>query len=189
MIGLKKCLLFGSVLSLGASMIGSGYAQEEMQGRMEEKLPTHVTHEVGERIGFMGLNGGVSNPIGKIGSTAEMAIVAGAQPETGVGYGGELSSTRLDDQDKTMRTTLLAQAAYKFGGDTPVVRNTYMSIGAGPSIVKTQVKFAVSPQVGFDIPLTNKVHDTVSLGLNAKYIGVTNSPDAYVGSAAVKYWY
>lgn len=190
MLNLKKYFVVGSVVSLGVcSLISTCYSESEMQGRMEEKLPTRVTTEAGERITFMGLNGGASNPIGNMGTTSEVAVVVGAQPEMGVGLGGELSTTRLDDLDKSQRTALLGQVEYKFGGDIPVARHSYFAVGAGPAVVKTQVKWAIAPAVGFDIPLSNKVHDTVSLGLNAKYMGVTNSPDAYVGSAAVKYWY
>lgn len=190
MLNLKKYFVVGSVISLGVcSLASTCFAEGEMQGKMEEKLPARVSTETGERITYMGLSGGASNPIGDLKTTPEMAVATGAQSEMGVGFGGELSTTRLDDPERNQRTALLGQVSYKIGGDVPVARHSYFSVGAGPALVKTQVKWAVSPAVGFDIPLTNKVHDIVSLGLNAKYMGVTSSPDAYVGSAAVKYWY
>lgn len=190
MLNLKKYFVAGSLVSLGVcSLVSTCYSQSEMQGRMEETLPARSSTETGERISYMGLSGGASNPIGDLNTSAEMAVGIGAQPEMGVGFGGELSTTRLDDPEENQRTALLGQVAYKLGGDVPVARHSYFSVGAGPAVVKTQIKWAIAPAVGFDIPLTNKVHDTISLGLNAKYMGVTSSPDAYVGSAAVKYWY
>lgn len=190
MLSFKKYFVTGSVLSFGVcSLISTCYSQSEMGGRMEEKLPTREYVEPSEKISFMGLSGGASIPVDNFGTTPEMGVSIGAHPDKGVGFGAELNTTRLDDIDKNQRTILLGQAAYKIGEDIPVAQNSYIAIGAGPAIVKTQVKWAVSPSVGFDIPLTNKVHDVVSLGLNAKYTGVTSSPDAYVGSAIVKYWY
>jgi len=185
----KKSYVFSSLLVLGVlASVDVSYAQGDSEGRMEERVSPSSYAEKNEYVPYMGLTGGVNNP-SDYSSTAELGVVGGIQPEMGVGVGGEINTTSLDDTDRTQRTIALAQAAYKFGGDVPVARNSYFAIGAGPAFVKTQVKWAIAPAVGFDIPITTKTRDTVSLGVNAKYVGVTNSVDSYVGSAAVKYWY
>lgn len=190
MINLKKiskcfCLLSVSIIS----SISIGFAQSEVQGSMEDRLPVKSFTDSSENIVFMGLTGGANNPVGPFKSSSEIGLVVGAQPELGIGYGGEVNTTRLDDADRTQRTLVLAQMAYKLGGDIPVLRRSYIALGAGPAIVKSQAKWAIAPAIGFDIPLNNQIHKTVSIGLNAKYVGITNSADSYVGSAAVKYWY
>jgi hypothetical protein len=190
MFTFKKKIAVLSLVAFGSFPFASVcYSQNDMQGRMEDKIQPPSISEKSPSIAFMGITGGANNSIGDSKTGAEIGVVAGSQQESGLGFGGEVNTTRMNDFDRTQRTSVLAQMAYKFGGDVAVAKDSYLAVGIGPAIVKNQIKWAVAPAVGFDIPLKNKVHDTVSLGLNAKYVGVTNSPDSYVGSAVVKYWY
>jgi hypothetical protein len=181
----KKSLLIITLLA----GVNTCFAQYENQGRMEEKMPTSAAAERSEKFVYMGIIGGGENPNGSLGTAAQVGLVAGSQFVSGLGYGGEVNTTQLDDADKTRRTITTAQVAYRMGGEVPLFKDSYAALGAGPAFVKSKVRWAVAPAVGFDVPLSRRNHETVSLGLNAKYVGVTSSPDSYVGSAVVKYWY
>jgi hypothetical protein len=169
--------------------VNTCFAQYENQGTMEEKMPSSGTGERSEKIIYMGLVGGGENPNGPLRTETQVGIVAGAQYLSGVSYGAEVNTTKLDDVSRSQRTIATVQSGYKMGGDIPLLKDVYVAVGAGPAFVPDHVRWAIAPVVGFDIPLSKKMHEFVSIGLNAKYVGVTNSPDSYVGSAAVKYWY
>lgn len=184
MLKKKSLFIVGLLLSTGGCL-----AESEMQGRMEEKMEPWSAKSTSAYIYNMGLTGGGENPNGVFRTKTQLGVVANSQQIEGAGFGAEVNTTQLDDADKTRRTLALAQAAYRMGGDIPLIKDTYVAVGAGPAFVKSKVRWAVAPAVGFDVPLNNKIHETISLGLNARYVGVNSSPDSYVGSAAVKYWY
>jgi hypothetical protein len=182
----KKKITVASVV-LGIFLFNNAcYSQSEM----EEKLPNRSVVDEGENRIYMGVSGGVNSPAGSnIATSTEVGVSVGHQPEMKPGIGVEVTNSQLQDSDKYQRTSVMAQSAYKIGGDIPLGRTSYMGLGAGPIFVKNKVRWAIAPALGFDIPLNNRTHDVVSLGLNAKYVGVTKSVDSYVGSATVKYWY
>jgi hypothetical protein len=190
MVSFKKIFKNNSMIVLCSLLsVSTCYAQYSSEGKMEEKLPSKEAVEPGESTAYMGISGGINSPVGDVAQSPEASVAVGFFPVTNLDVGAEVSSARLDDSLKRQRTTLVAKTAYKIGGDTPVVSGTYLGVGAGPTMISDKLEWAVAPVVGIDLPLSEKKHNIVSLGLNAKYVGMTNSPDSYVGSAALKYWY
>ncbi len=186
---LKKWL----VLALLTSSV-TGFAQtlgermDRVGNRMEGTFPEVRAPESDEYRLHMGLSGGINNPE-DLDSSAEYGINVGFQPWVPFGVAAELTTTELDNFDQDQRTTLLAKGTYNMGGDIPVLRHSWIGAGVGPTVVDDKFEWVVAPTVGFDIPLANKVHDVISLGLNAKYMFVSDNPDSLVAAAAVKYWY
>lgn len=169
------------------SSVSVCYSQGHM---MEEKLFVPEPSELGQSEYFMGLTGGVNSPVATdIASSPEGGVSMAYQPGSALGLGAEITTSQLKDAERNQRVTALIQTAYKVGGDIPVVRGTYLGVGAGPSYLNSKLEIAVAPMIGFDVPLSSQAHNIMSVGLNAKYIGITNSPDSYVGNAAFKYWY
>lgn len=183
MPSLKKIIIvFGFFSSINVC-----YSQQE---RMEERLIAPKPRQEGHSEYFVGLIGGVNSPVSSdIASSAEGGVSLAYQPGGALGLGAEVTTSELKDADRSQRVTTLIQTAYRVGGDIPIIRGSYLGVGAGPTYLDSKLEMAVAPMIGFDIPLSSQVHDIVSLGLNAKYIGINNSPDSYVGNAAIKYWY
>lgn len=90
------------------------------------------------------------------------------------------------------RTKLMAKGSYNFGGDIPVIKDSYVGIGIGPVWDninnKTDVEFGVAPQLGFDIPLG--FAQGFSLGANANYMFVGGAKaDVFALNGIAKYWF
>jgi hypothetical protein len=91
------------------------------------------------------------------------------------------------------RTRTLAKVNYNFGGGTPVIRHSYLGIGAGPVLDNinhsTTIDLGIAPQLGFDIPL-GREQENVSLGANANYMWVGGAkPSVFSLNGVVKYWF
>ncbi len=91
-------------------------------------------------------------------------------------------------------TAVLAKAQYNFGGTIPVIRSSYVGIGAGVQVQDSATRFAAAPIVGFDIPLRDENGIShVSLGANAKYLYVEGNEDvdsnAVSMNGVLKFWY
>lgn len=143
----------------------------------------------------IGVIAGVAAPEGSFHSTAEYGIDAGYQPYVPFGLGAEIthSRTRSSSDELLDRTSLLIKGTYNFGGDTPVIKDSYVGIGVGPILKNDGTDIAAAPLVGFDIPLkdeTNKDRNFFSLGAHAKYVVVSSSdPDGLSVNGVLKYWY
>jgi hypothetical protein len=149
-------------------------------------------HNNEERRIHVGLNLGINNPEGSRSSTPELGMEVGYQPVIPFGLSLELSTSRFDNDDDefSRRTTVLGKGTYNFGGDTPVIRYSYLGLGAGPVFLSDGTELGVAPLLGFDIPLYGETDHTYSLGFMAKYLFVTSKdPDSLITSAAVKYWF
>ena len=184
-----KVLATSAVLALSLSSFA--------QTMTEEKAPTivqpHPVQRTNEYRTHFGINAGINNPEGSRGATPELGIDVGYQPYIPFGIGAELSTSRFDGADDEMhkRVTLLGRGTYNFGGETPVIRYSYVGLAAGPVFLHDGTEFGIAPVMGFDIPLFDKsVEDSVSLGFITKYLFVTSKdPDSLMTSAAVKWWY
>jgi hypothetical protein len=142
----------------------------------------------------IGLNAGINSPnAGNASDSPEFGINVGLQPKSPISVGAEVSTTTIDNNNNDndyQRTTALMKGNYNFGGDIPIIRTSYVGAGAGPVFVDGKIEWAIAPQAGFDIPLNNrKLHDIISLGVNAKYLAISDEDDAGVLSGVVKYWY
>jgi hypothetical protein len=138
----------------------------------------------------MGLNMGINNPEGTRGATPELGIDVGYQPMIPFGLSLELSTSRFDANDDELhkRVTLLTRGTYNFGGDTPVIRYSFIGLATGAVFLHDGTELGVAPLMGFDVPLDD-AHN-YSLGFIAKYLFVTSKdPDSLITSAALKIWF
>lgn len=187
---LKKLIAFalltGSVSGFAQTL---GDRMDAVGNRMEGTFPeVRAVEDKDEYKLHMGLTAGLNDPKG-VDSSPEFGINVGFQPIVPFGLSLDASTSKLDDGSDEQRTTVLANGTYNFGGDIPVLKSSYLGVGGGPVIVDEKFEWAVAPVLGFDIPLTNKTHDYLSVGLNAKYLFVSDTPDSFITAAAVKYWY
>lgn len=148
----------------------------------------------------IGLTLGTMNPDNSYSSSFEYGIDAGFQPVVPLGVGIEISQANSEraegnrSQDLN-RTTVLPRVTYNLGGEIPVIRNTYLGLGAGAIIddgsPNQGTHFGWGPIAGFDIPLAgNPITKYMSLGLGGKYVFVSGpSPDAVSVNGLVKYWF
>lgn len=89
--------------------------------------------------------------------------------------------------------TALLKAGYAFGGDTMLIKDSWVALGAGALIGEDDTLAVASPMIGFDIPVTNQDKEYVTLGASARYnfveevAGTDN--DSLTVNGAVKYWY
>jgi len=165
----------------------ASFAEAELQGTLPDVKRADT---IDEYKFHMGLAAGVSSPEGSQDATPEFGVDVGFQPVIPFGFGLEGSTTELDNGANTQRTNLFARATYNFGGEVPVLRSSYLGVAAGPTFLENaNTEWTVAPLIGFDIPLAKKAHDVITLGLNGKYAFISNTPDAVIATAAVKYWY
>lgn len=185
-------VMFKVLLAVGL-IVGSvsGFAQtrEEAEDRIKGSFPELRPVEAKDQYKIhMGLTAGVNSPNGDAESSPEVGLNVGFAPYIPFGLGAEITTAELDDTD-VQRTQVLARGTYNFGGDIPVLRYSYAGVGVGPMFVSDKVEWTIAPLAGFDIPLSNKTSDFISLGLSAKYSYTTGTQDAFSAGAALKYWY
>jgi hypothetical protein len=190
MLNFKK----GTVIAVGAFAIAftcSADSNMGSAGQMEEQVAGAPESQKTESEYFLGVIGGVNSPLSsRMNSSADGGVAIAFQPGASFGVGAQVTTSELKDENRNQRTVALLQTAYRIGGDTPVLKGMFLGVGGGPVFISSKsVEWAVAPVVGVDIPLSSKAHDIVSIGLDAKFVGITNSADSYVGSAAIKYWY
>jgi hypothetical protein len=182
---LKLCVL---ALFLTASAYSQTSTKPNDPGPTLPVIKDVHNHE--EARMHVGINTGINIPEGDHGATPELGIDIGVQPVIPFGVGLELSTSRFDGADNELyrRTTLLARGTYNFGGDTPVIRYSYLGLAAGPVFLHDGTELGVAPIMGFDVPITED--HRCSLGFIAKYLFVTSDdPNSLMTSAAVKYWF
>lgn len=188
----KKILLSALLLtafSTHAQM--STNEKNNVENKMEGTFPEakEVTSKDEYKI-HMGLTAGVNSPNGDADSSAEYGVNVGFQPYIPFGVGIEAMTAELDESN-VQRTSVLARGTYNFGGDIPVLRNSYAGVTTGPMFIDgDEVEWSAGPLAGFDIPLTGgKTSDYLSLGLQAKYLYTTDTQDSFSAGLALKYWY
>lgn len=185
---MKKIMLALAVLA-SSNVI---YAEHTMETQMQ-KAKSEASAD--DRYN-LGLAAGVNAPDGNRDATAEAGATFGYNPRPEVGLGADFSTSRFNDGDDAdfERISAMARGAYNLGGDLPVLRDSYIGAAAGPIFLSrqnnpNQVEWALAPLVGFDIPLNQKLHDVISLGVNVKYLVTTNTPDSTITTGVVKYWF
>ena len=88
------------------------------------------------------------------------------------------------------QTSVMLRGTYNFGGTNFFLRNTYAGVVAGSVFKSSHSDIAAGPVLGFDLPFSEKAHDYITLGANAKYLAINgNDPDNLTINGAVKYWY
>jgi hypothetical protein len=181
----KKLVLISMVLVFSSICLGEDY----ISPFSEERIKGHVYSEKNEGTMYMGVLTGRNAPINAVTPSTELGLTLGYQPEGSFGLGLEVSTSRLADFYNRQRTSVIAQTAYKLGGDIIFLKSSYIGIGIGTAFVNTNVSWEASPLLGFDVPLSNKVRDVISFGFNVRYVALTDSVNSYVSNAVLKYWY
>lgn len=145
-----------------------------------------------ERRVHIGMNLGINNPEGSRGATPELGFDIGYQPLIPFGLSLELSTSRFDgaDDEYYKRSTMLVRGTFNFGGDTPVIKYSYVGVATGAVFLNDGTEMGLAPVTGFDIPLDGETGESYSLGFMARYLFVTSKdPDSLITSAAIKYWF
>ncbi len=181
-----------SKVILGVLILSGSFgvlAAETISGIFPEVKEVQNTNDYKPHMGF---TAGMNSPGGDNNTTTETGVNIGFQPLIPFDLGVEFSTSRFnsDDDQDYKRVSTLGKATYNFGGEIPLLRDTYVGGAAGPVFLSGRTEFGAAPLAGFDIPLTkNKKKDFVSLGLNTRYLYVTDAPDSLITNAAVSYWF
>ena len=155
------------------------------------------TKNVAESKPSIGLMVGTFVPDDGAVATTNVGIDFMFQPRIPFAFGVEATHAEPESTvtgKRLKHTSVLAKAQYNFGGTIPVIRSSFVGIGAGVQVQKSDTKFAAAPIVGFDIPLRDENEVShVSLGANAKYMYVEGNEDvdsnAVSLNGVVKFWY
>ncbi|RPJ74733.1 MAG: hypothetical protein EHM20_10120 [Alphaproteobacteria bacterium] len=188
---MHKILLLLSVIA-GSFAIGAE-EPSDMGSTVTGTMPSEPEEVVATQKWNAGITSGISaSSKDEIDNSPSFGIDIGYQPNENFNAGMEAITARQDDANKYQRTTALLKGTYVLGGDIPVVKSTYIGGGAGPVFISNKVRWAGAPIVGFDVPLSSKSVDYLSLGLNAKYVFTTNNDDVpreLLSALAIKYWF
>lgn len=163
------------------------YSSDEASGHSTIVAPHPVTSDQEYRPHF-GLLAGIMDREGRTGGVGEVGFDVGYQPYIPFGLGAEFNVTTTDS-DK--RDSVLAKGTYNFGGDIPVIKDSYVGAGVGMVFKSDGTELALAPLAGFDIPIAeNNMGQRISLGANVKHmiIGGVND-DALSFRAVAKYWF
>ncbi len=138
---------------------------------------------------------GVSDPVDNgYDAGGLLAVEAGYQMMVPYGVGIEVSTQDYDKDNGTdlTRTQMFLKGSYNFGGDTPVIKYSYIGLGLGmvsENSDDTATYGAIMPNAGFDIPLT-VLSEQISLGANLRYTATaSNEADSFGLNGVVKYWF
>lgn len=94
------------------------------------------------------------------------------------------------------RWAILPKVTYNFGGETPVIKSSYLGVKLGavidktvqPAVDNSTTRFGVGPVIGFDEP----VFDHFTAGVDLSYLFVTgpeSNNDSFHALGALKYWW
>ncbi len=141
-----------------------------------------------------GIKGGFSNPEGSYHSAPELGAEIGFQPYVPFGLGAVYTSSRngsIGSGRDLERSSVLARATYNFGGDIPVIKESWVGLAGGPVFRADGTDFGYAPVIGFDIPLREESKLTFfSLGADAKYLTVRGDQASNLSvDANLKYWF
>lgn len=190
---MKKMLITLMALSFSFASFAQMSEREKktMTNRLENSFPEPNQNQraTAGRV-HMGLTTGMFNPSGSMGSSLEYGLNVGFQPVVPFGLGLEFTTTELDNSVDTQLTQLLLRGTYNLAGDIPVLRHSYFGVTGGPLFIEDgDTEWAIGPLVGFDIPLQERSSDFLSLGLQAKYLLISDADDSFGAGLNLKYWY
>lgn len=175
------------------------FAQTDSDPKNTFPTPSQVTTRdewkphVGFRTGYAGTRNDFDSAVG-------YGLDIGFQPYIPFGVGFELSryttDRTVDAQNEDLeRTSFLARGTYNFGGQTPVIRHSYVGASIGAIFDRIDgedsVKPGIAPVIGFDIPVaTVRESQSLTLGASAAYLIVDGSnPDVFSMNGQLKYWF
>ncbi len=175
--------------AVSARLVFAQDADSRTEGTFPQ--PKAVETREDQRV-HMGVIAGLNVPDGSYDTTPNIGVDVGFQPYIPFGVGAELFTSEIeaDRGGQDQRTALLGRGTYNFGGEVPLIRHSFVGLGAGPVVTGSTWELGIAPLAGFDIPVTKINESDVTLGANAKYLVITSdTPDAFMANVAVKYWY
>jgi len=108
----------------------------------------------------------------------------------GLEYG--FSQVGSGDAEEDLHTGLV-KAGYNFGGDTTLIKHSWVALGVGALFTDEDTLAVAAPMIGFDIPVSDMDKEYITLGANARYNFVEEQGDlendSLTVNGAVKYWY
>jgi opacity protein-like surface antigen len=187
---------------LAMLVAGSAYAGDAPDSTMPK--PQYVPGTYRPTIGLLGGYADQNGPI-------HAAVVYGAefayQPWVPFGVGIEVTHFAASKGDldggedyEFYRTAVLVKGTYNFGGEIPVLRNTYIGGKIGVvfdkedtsvdyfSLEQSRTRFAFAPVIGMDFMVCEKI----SVGAQFSYLFTVGPEIAYNtfnALAVVKYWF
>ena len=179
---IKHIILF---LLASPILMASDLTPEVQKVTLKENYKPHI-----------GILSGLTEPEGELDASGSVMIETALQPVIPFSAGLQFMLSEMDGEteSKVERFGLLASASYNFGGDTPIIRHSYLMLSSGAILDKLdgddQFALGIMPAAGFDHPIKAWSDSEMTLGLRASYLFVTDSrPDELALRAAVKYWY
>jgi hypothetical protein len=193
---LTYSFLFFTILFLAAVLPLVANAQDSNSSVIVENRPVTARSEFKPHVGVLT---GVANTEGNYQSGFEYGATIGYQPYIPFGIGMELSTAYNNvssgpEQFDFQRTKLLVQGTYNFGGNIPIIAQSYVGVAIGPMLESinndTELVVGTMPTLGFDYPFALRSGEDVSLGLNARYlVSSSGVPNTFGVNAMAKYWF
>ena len=189
-----KILFFNLlILSTSLSYAETSDGEENILQKTYEEVKD--LNESGLYRPHFALISGVSDPVDNAYDAAGLlAIEAGYQIRVPYGVGIEIAAQDYENDNGTdlTRTQMFLKGSYNFGGDTPVIKYSYVGVGVGMVAENSDASAtygAIMPNAGFDIPLT-VLSEKISLGGNLRYTATaSNEADSLGLNGVVKYWF
>jgi hypothetical protein len=184
------------VAALTISSWGYAAASDSPPGQSKTMPSMREAQTQAELKPSIGLSAGITDTNDNRRNAPSWAVEAGFQPYIPFGVALEVGGYVSDHKDNTpslTRTKLLVKGNYNFGGDTPVIKDSYVGLGIGPVwdnvAHRIDTELGIAPQIGFDIPL-GQAPSNFTLGANANYMFVGGAkPDVFALNGIAKYWF
>lgn len=191
---MKLGLLIRSGIILALAGFGLS-VQADIGNTLSEAMPeVRAVESAEEYQPHVSLLGGVSTPEGSYDTGGEYGIDVGFQPLIPFVTALELSQANYeaDAGADLTRTNLLLKGSYHFGGETIVLKDSYLGLAVGALLEdageSTDMYGGLMPNLGFDIPTIQVEDDWVTLGANARYlITSSDAPDVFSLNGVVRY--
>lgn len=188
-------LLFSALLAMGSTGV---YAQENTENNnvLENAIEDiKDLNDTGLYKPHLALMVGASAPVENgYDAAAFTSVEAGYQIAVPYGIGLEIATLEFegDDKDDLSQVQLFVKGSYHFGGDTPIIKHSYVGLGLGTVYEnRSSENFygAIMPNIGFDHPF--KIgEEQISAGVNLRYTATaSNEADNYGLNGVVKYWF
>lgn len=190
-------LIIPSMMILGFSLAAVAAPDDDYQESNQVFPDPQRVEFVDEYRPHMGVLGGFAVPTQSgYNNAANYGIDVGYQPFIPFGLALELSRTSSDmalatgATETSSRTKAMVRGTYNFGGSIPVLKSSYLGLGAGPVFASigdnSYTKLGIMPHIGFDIPVER--HFTLGLAANVLVIP-GDEANSWGANGAVKYWF
>lgn len=187
-IGLRKAISAGAAI-LSMSLVAR--AEDPVQKSNIFVQPKAIEQK-SQYKPHVGIFAGVASPEGSYDRSSEIGLDVGYQPIIPFGLGILYSHSNLDQTNggSDARDEVLAKLTYNFGGDLPIIKNSFVGAGVGASFTNGEAMLISAPLIGFDIDIAQINETKLSLGANARYVIYEGTnPDSGSISGVAKLWF